>query len=93
MHLICGGKWPPALCVQHLPLVCRATQSSGCEPRANSDWSGVAVVTADETRALDDLQAANDHNPRTNPVGAILQQATRTTRDNERPPPPPHLRI
>lgn len=39
------------------------------------------------------VQAAHNHNPRTAAVGVILQQATRTTRDNERPPPTPHLRI
>ena len=42
---------------------------------------------------ITDVQAAYNHNPRTDPVGVILQQATRSTRDNERPPPPPHLRI
>lgn len=42
---------------------------------------------------ITNVQAAHNHNPRTDPVGVILQQATRTTHDNERPPPPPHLRI
>jgi hypothetical protein len=39
------------------------------------------------------VQAAHNHNPRPASVGVILQQATRTSRDNERPPPSPHLRI
>ena len=42
---------------------------------------------------ITNVQAAHNRNPRAAPVGVILQQATRTTRDNERPPPPPHLRI
>ncbi len=42
---------------------------------------------------ITDVQAAANPNPRTHPVGVILRSATRTTRDNERPPPPPHLRI
>jgi hypothetical protein len=39
------------------------------------------------------VQAAHNHNPLPAPVGVILQQSTRTSRDNERPPPTPHLRI
>ncbi|HEX8011183.1 MAG TPA: hypothetical protein VF814_09645 [Casimicrobiaceae bacterium] len=42
---------------------------------------------------ITDVQATTNRNPPTTPLGVILQPATRSTRDNERPPPSPHLRI
>jgi hypothetical protein len=42
---------------------------------------------------ITDVQAATVPNPRTSPVGVILRPSTRPTRDNERPPLSPHLRI
>lgn len=42
---------------------------------------------------ITEVQAAHNHNPPPDPLGVILRPTTRSKHDNERPPPPPHLRI
>lgn len=50
----------------------------------------VRVVLRD---VITDVHAAAKTNPTAELVGVILPPSTRTTHDNERPPPTPHLRI